>query len=305
MNIEKKSRKVLSSDLRHYLAGMMYIPEGEIKGIFQIAHGMREHIGCYDAFMREIAEEGYLVFGYDHLGHGHTVDNPSEFGYFSSHDGWRHLVNDVTVFAEDVREEYGRDIPYVLMGFSMGSFIVRLNAAEFNHQDKLIVMGTGGYNPQCGLGIALIRTVKGIRGEHYVSPVIQTRVFGSYNERFPEDGELGWLSSMEESRREYENDPLCSFEFTMSAMEDLLTLSDECNKRWWYTEIDKTKPILLLSGADDPLGNYGSAIHDVCNRLQESGAQAEMKLYEGCRHVILKDKLSGEVIRDIKQFLKK
>ncbi len=303
MKIEKTTRKILSSDKTHELAGLVYVPDCEWKGIFQIAHGMREYIDLYDDFMSEIAEEGYIVFGYDHLGHGHTAKNREEMGFFSHRDGWVHLVDDVTVFAEEIRKQYGMDLPYILMGFSMGSFIVRLNAVKYNKQDKLIVMGTGGFHPEVDLGLSLLRTIKDLRGDYYVSRSIQRMVFGSYNNRFPDCGELGWLTSIKENRDAYANDPLCSFEFGMSAMEDLIRLSAESNRIHWYKEMDKEKPVILLSGSEDPLGDYGKGISKIHEWLIENDVKAELRLYEGCRHVILKDKCREEVIRDIKYFL--
>lgn len=305
MKVEKKNKMVFSSDQIHLLSGRVFIPEGEPKGIFQIIHGMREHIGLYEDFMQQIAEEGYIVFGYDQLGHGHTVQSEDEYGYISKNNGWKYLVNDAAIFAKDVKRQYGNDLPYTLMGFSMGSFIVRINASEFNWQDKLIIMGTGGYVPQAEPGLAMIKTIKNLFGDHYVSDVLETLVFGTYNEKFPDCGELGWLSSLEEKRKLYENDPLCSFHFTVAAMEDLIQLSVECNRPQWYSSIDKSKPILLISGSEDPLGEYGEGITRIYDQLREKGANVDMKLYQGCRHAILEDSCRNEVINDIKSFLEK
>ncbi|NLZ71190.1 MAG: hypothetical protein GX909_01635, partial [Clostridiaceae bacterium] len=49
------------------------IPQPEIKGLVQIIHGFAEHIERYDSFMKLLAENGYIVFGDDHLGHGLTA----------------------------------------------------------------------------------------------------------------------------------------------------------------------------------------------------------------------------------------
>ena len=68
--IQVIEKEVLSSDKQHQLKGKIYLPEGEAKGLLHVVHGMCEYIGRYDSFMREIAEEGYITFGYDHLGHG-------------------------------------------------------------------------------------------------------------------------------------------------------------------------------------------------------------------------------------------
>ena len=88
-------------------------------------------------------------------------------------------------------------------------------------------------------------------------------------------------------------------------MEDLIQLSVECNRPQWYSSIDKSKPILLISGSEDPLGEYGEGITRIYDQLREKGANVDMKLYQGCRHAILEDSCRNEVISDIKSFLEK
>ena len=72
--MNKIKYSVPSSDGVHTLAGVVYLPDGEPKGLLHIVHGMTEHIGRYDKFMSEMAEQGYICFGYDNLGHGYTAD---------------------------------------------------------------------------------------------------------------------------------------------------------------------------------------------------------------------------------------
>ena len=87
MEYIKKEFSVESSDRIHTLAGVVYIPQGEIKGIYHILHGMTEHIARYDSFMRILAESGYLACGYDHIGHGYTARDDSELGFFAKKNG--------------------------------------------------------------------------------------------------------------------------------------------------------------------------------------------------------------------------
>lgn len=296
-------KMVLSSDKTHELFGKVYIPDGEVKGLLHVVHGMCEYIGRYHDFMLEVANHGYIVFGYDHLGHGHTVLDKSELGYIADKDGWVKLVDDVAVFAKDVKREYGEDLPYVLMGHSMGSFIVRLAAEKYDMQDKLIIMGTGGPNPAANAGLAAIKSVKKVKGERYISKFINNLAFGAYNKRFGNDDFYNWLSNYEDVRKSYAADPLCNYKFTVSAMGDLIKLSKECNlKRWFNSRVTK-KPILLVSGADDPVGDYGKGVKAVHDRLKANGADIKFKLYAGCRHEILNDKCRNKVIKDILEFL--
>ena len=222
-------KEVLSSDKKHQLKGKIYLPEGDPKGLLHVVHGMTEYIGRYDGFMRKMAENGYITFGYDHLGHGQTASE-KELGYFADNDGWKLLVDDVFLFGNDVKNEMGNDLPFVLMGHSMGSFIVRLTAAKYNHYDKLIVMGTGGPNPAAGAGIAMAGMLKKLKGAHGYSKLIYTMAFGSYNKGWEQENDpYAWLSVDKANRDRYRKDPLCTFLFTVSAMQDLVKLNKFSN----------------------------------------------------------------------------
>lgn len=47
----------------------MFIPGGDIKGIFQISHGMAEHKERYFDFMEYLTKQGYITIINDHRGH--------------------------------------------------------------------------------------------------------------------------------------------------------------------------------------------------------------------------------------------
>ena len=305
MPIEMLEKRVLSSDGKHELVGRVYLPDGGQSPckIFHVVHGMTEHIARYDSFMRAMAEDGFIVFGYDHLGHGYTARDKSELGFIAHEDGWQRLVDDVAVFSNAVKEEYGPDLPYVLFGHSMGSFIVRLVASQYDLQDKLIVMGTGGPNPAAGAGLAMIRMIKTFKGERHISNLVEKLAFGSYNARFNEDDPKSWLSTDAEIRKTYATDPFCTFHFTASAMGDLIQLNRESNRKAWARGMNKQKPVLLISGSDDPVGDYGKGVQKVFDRLSAAGVPVQMKLYDGCRHEILNDTCRDQVIADIREFV--
>ena len=305
--MEKKTFSVLSSDGIHCLSGVVYLPEGEIKGLFHVAHGMREHIGRYDRFLTAMAQQGYLSFGYDHLGHGHTAKDDSELGYIAKEKGWEHLAKDIQVFSDAVRQEFGTEtMPYYLMGHSMGSFVVRLAAERFVKPQKLIVMGTAGANPAAAPGLALIAVIKAIKGEKHISDLMENIAFGGYNARFGGDDEndmAKWLSNDEAVRASYYQDKFCMFRFTTSAMGDLVRSIKYSNDPSWFVNIPADMPILLVSGADDPVGNYGKGVLEVEKKLKQQGKSVTCKLYSGARHEILNDFTYDAVLSDILAFL--
>lgn len=294
----------LSSDGVHNLAGKVYLPDGDPKGIVHILHGMTEHIGRYDSFMKELAEAGYLACGYDHLGHGNTAADPSELGFVAEKDGWKLWVADVKVFSDAVRTAYGADRPYILMGHSMGSFIARLASVSCVHPDALILMGTGGPNPIAGVGLAVIGAVKTFKGARHISPLVNDLAFGSYNKRFNAPKEAkDWLSKDIAVTDAYVRDPFCNYKFTVSGMSDLVRMTYLSNKGKWFKSLDVAIPVLLVSGRDDPVGDFGKGVETVSRRLQKTGHTVTCHLYDGYRHEILNDASHAIVVADILGFL--
>lgn len=307
--IEKKNFGVLSSDGIHTLKGYVYLPKGEVKGLFHVVHGMTEHISRYDKFLNDMAENGYIAFGYDHLGHGETAIDDSELGYIAKKKGWERLIEDVKVFSDAVRGEFGNErMPYILMGHSMGSFIVRLAAERYVKPSHLIIMGTAGKNPACDPAIFLINTIKLFKGEKHISNFMDNVAFGSYNKSFgendPSDPKL-WLSNDKSAREAYYADKYCMFKFTISAMGDLMKLIKYSNSGAWYKKLPNDFPILLLSGDSDPVGSFGKGVTEVEKKLRSRGKNVTCKLYENGRHEILNDVYYDEIVRDVVEFVSK
>ena len=305
MSYTKREFTARSFDGKHTLSGIVYLPESEPIGFFQIVHGMTEYIGRYDRIMTALAEAGYICFGYDNLGHGKTVNDKSELGFIASKKGWDMLCRDVKVFSDAVRAEFdgGRNLPYYLMGHSMGSFIVRLSAEKYAHPDKLIVMGTGGANPAAGAGLAIIALIKLFKGERHISKFVDDLAFGSYNAKFKsEENSKSWLSTDLETRQKYIGDEYCTFKFTVSAMSDLMRLLKYSNRAAWFKRLPHI-PVLLVAGEDDPVGNYGKGVLQVEKGLKKQGHDVRCVLYKGGRHEILNDVTYEAVKKDIIDFI--
>lgn len=303
MSFEIRKVTVQSSDNTHTLVGKLFIPEEEVKGVVHIVHGMTEHIDRYDHIMTALAEEGYATFGYDHLGHGKTAADDSELGFIAHNNGWKYLVADVGAFAAAITPLFPNK-PMILFGHSMGSFIARLAAVRFkNIYQKLIICGTAGKNPLAAAGLALTSLIRMIRGEKYVSPLIHNMAFGAYNKRFEGLSKYDWLTKDRQVIEKYTADKFCTFSFTVSAMHDLITLIDTCNKKAWFEEISEELPILLIAGEDDPVGDYGKGVREVYDNLKNRGKNVKLKLYKNCRHEIHNDSCKDEVIADILEFI--
>ncbi len=305
MSYEVKTIEVQSSDNIHTLKGVIYIPEGEIKGIFHIVHGMCEHIKRYSHIFAAAAENGFIACGYDNLGHGETARDDQELGFIAHRDGWKYLVKDVIVFEEAIKKLYPNN-PIYLMGHSMGSFISRIAVEEYGENiDKFIICGTGGPNPASPFGLFAIDVMNIFYSEKHRSNFINNLAFGAYNKRFSGESEYEWVTSDRNVIKKYSEDKFCTYKFTISAMHDLIKLNSLANRKAWFNTVRKDLPIFIISGTLDPVGNYGKGVRVVFNKLKAAGVKdVSFKLYENNRHEIHNDISKDEVIRDIIEFLK-
>lgn len=286
--------------------GCQYIPDDEdVKAVLVMHHGMAEHQGRYRDFFEYLTSKGLAVFMHDMANHGKSNKDFNETGYFGEHDGYKNLVKDLKTTFDKAKAEYP-DKKFVVMGHSMGSFIVRCFTAWYADAgfDAAIYMGTGGANPVAGVGDALSAMVAKIKGSKYKSKLIDSLTFGSYNNKFEKRTNCDWLTADTQIVDEYIADKYCGFLFSVQGMNDLVKLNINANTKQWYESVPKDIPILVISGAMDPVGNYAKGIKEVYNGLKSTGhSKAQMKLYDKGRHEILNELNKNDVYNDIYSFI--
>ena len=159
-----------------------WLPEERPKAVVQIVHGIAEHIGRYDHFARFLNAHGYLVVAEDHMGHGGSIVRGTQ-GYFSG--GWLNAVADVKALHDRTAMEYP-GIPYIILGHSMGSFLLRTYLYTYPADlDAAIISGTGWEKPATiKAGLLLCRIEEKRLGETKTSPVLNSLIFGGYNKVF-------------------------------------------------------------------------------------------------------------------------
>lgn len=140
--MKKEEIFFLSRDGKTKIHAVKWIPEGKPVCILQIVHGMAEYIERYERLALVLTRQGILVTGEDHLGHGKSVGENGIYGYFCAHDPATVVVRDVHRLKKMVQEQYP-GVPYLLLGHSMGSFILRNYLSRYGSGiDGAIVMGT-------------------------------------------------------------------------------------------------------------------------------------------------------------------
>ena len=180
--------------------------------------------------------------------------------------------------------------------------ITRLYLSKYSSLlQGVVICGTAGPNPASKAGMLLCKQVIAKKGEFSHSSQLQKLIFGSYNNRCSHPkNEWAWLSRDDEMVDAYIQDPLCGFPFTASAYLDLLSLQYFCNTRVWYKTLDQNLPMLLISGAMDPVGNYGKGIRMIEKQLLRAGiSDLTVWIYPGARHELLNETNRDEVMRDV------
>lgn len=207
------------------------------KAVLQIVHGMVEHIERYDEFARFANNAGYLVVGHDHVGHGETVKDPEDYGAFPKN--WQDLITDVHTLQREVSKKYP-DIPYIILGHSMGSFITRLYLAKYGRDvDAAIIMGTGQQpRVQTWIAIGLTRILRAIHGEKYRSKFLEQMSTGMFNRSFsPNRTKADWLSRDEAEVDKYLAHEHHQFTPTLNMYRALFTFSNLAASRKWIKKI--------------------------------------------------------------------
>lgn len=292
-----------SRDNKNKIHAVKWIPDTE-RPIFilQIIHGMTEHILRYDDFARAMAEKGVLVVGEDHLGHGGSVGETGVYGYFCEQDPATVVVRDAHRLKKMIQEKYP-GIPYVILGHSMGSFILRNYLCRYGTGiQAAIIVGTGMHpKPLIAAGKMVAAVQKLICGSGHKSGLLDAMAFSAYNKRIPNrKTSSDWLSRDEKNVEAYTKDSLCGFTFTVNGFQTLFELVDRLYKKDNLNRMPKELPILFLSGAEDPVGGYGKGVRAAYQSFLDVGMKnVKMKLYENDRHEILNELDKKTVYNDV------
>lgn len=291
-----------TSSISYYIL----VPEGvEVRGIVQISHGMCEYFNRYTTFAKYLCSLGFIVCGNDHLGHGSSISRSGDLGFFASKDGWKYLVADVKRLTDIMRVRYP-DLPYFLLGHSMGSLIARLYLAAYGSElSGAILCGTVGPNPFVKTGINIADSVARSKGMTYRSGLLCKMVMGNFNRRISNPRTcFDWLTRDEQVVALYQSDEKCNFVFTATGFRDLLQLVMRANHTRCFKNTPNDLPVLLISGDNDPVGNYGDGVRTVAKLYRAAGLKdLDVIFYKDGRHEILNELNRLDVYGDISRWL--
>lgn len=306
--MKKEEFRFASKDGKSSIYAVRYIPDTpEICAVVQIVHGMAEYVERYEGLAEFLTQRGILVTGADQLGHGKTLGEGDIPGYICEENPAEVLVEDVHSLRTLTQELYPQ-LPYVLLGHSMGSFIVRNYICQYGEGlSGAVIMGTNVYDEgTVKWGLRLLNLQKALFGSKHVSKLLNWIVFGSNNKNIPHPRtEVDWLSKDEAVIDRYVADPLCGFLFTINGFDALFHLIYSMDDFSRMGVIPKELPILLLSGAKDPVGEFGKGVKKARRYLRVCGVKdVRYKLYPEGRHEILQDAEKAEVSQDLYDWMK-
>lgn len=297
-----------SSDGIHEIHAVVWKPEGDVRAVVQISHGMIEYVNRYEEAAEYLTARGILVAGNDHLGHGRSVMSQEEWGFFASGDASGKVVRDLHTLTLKIKKEYPK-VPYFLLGHSMGSFMARRYAMTYGAElDGAIFVGTGNQPAaMVRFGKALVEFLSIFFGERYRSKAVERMMFGAYNKRFkPVRTQYDWLSRNTENVDKYSQDKACTFLFTLNGYKTLFSTLLFIEKPANIARIPAKLPVLLLAGEDDPVGGYGKAVRQVYMIYRRQGIKdLSLKLYPQDRHEVMNELDRKEVYQYLYNWLNK
>lgn len=294
-----------SSEEGETIYAEIYVPYGEVRGIVQFAHGMCDYGARYEHLFKELTDHGYVAAYADHLGHGGSAAAPEDLGYFSAREGYKKVAEDFNTFYEILEDKFPDEKHYV-MGHSMGSFVVRYFISHYRQQPAgAILMGTCGFNPLAGLGIAAASLLGLVKGGYYRSAFLENLAFGRYNKKIENPRSFwDWLSRDEDAVDSFDTDELRNETFTASGFKDLFTFVNVVNSRVFIEDTPRELPILILSGEEDPLGEYGKGIHKLKALLDAMDFKdVSVELFPGARHELCHEINREEIFETILHWL--
>ncbi|MFE1903027.1 alpha/beta fold hydrolase [Streptomyces gardneri] len=271
-----------------------WLPEGDARGVVQIAHGMGEHAARYAPLAEHLTGLGFVVYAGDHRGHGLSMHAGA--GHFGE-NGWNLLVEDIAALTRIARDRHP-GVPVILLGHSMGSFAAQQYLLD--HAALVDGVALSGTTAVDGLLTGLAEAARqaaeaGLEGGG---------VFDAFNAAFaPNRTEADWLSRDEKQVDAYLADPLCGFAADDRGMADMGAAAGRLAAP---EGIPAGLPVYVLVGDHDPL-NARLALSDLLvARYREAGlTDLTYRSYEGARHEVLNETNRDEVVADLTAWIER
>ncbi|MGC4963057.1 lysophospholipase [Gordonia sp. DT101] len=271
------------------LLARRWVPAADARAAVVLVHGMGEHSQRYAETAESLVDEGFVVYAYDHRGHGGSVLRGREPGDLGP-DGWQRLVADIGVVVGGVHAEYP-GLPVAMIAHSMGSFAAQQFLLDHSDTvDAVVLSGTAALD---GLEPALD---------------LDTEIdLSGFNAPFePARTEYDWLSRDDAIVDAYVADPLCGFGLDAESGKDMFVQARAIADPERVGGMVSSLPILIAVGDLDPV-NGGLALSTLLADHYRAGGLTDVtvKVYSGARHEILNETNRDEVRRDLADWIER
>ncbi len=259
------------------LFGQEWLPDGKMKGVIVLVHGLGEHSGRYEHMGKWLAGQGYGLIGFDLRGHGKS-GGPR--GHFPSYEAVR---KDIELVIERVKKEFP-DLKTFLYGHSLGGILV-LDYSLIRKPSLDGVIATGP---------SLHTALREQKGKVLLANLLGTLVPGGLlaSGLVADD-----ISKDTEVVRRYKEDPLVHDRISFGLAKGSMTAIAEIFK----TASSFPLPLLLMHGADDRVG-YPSGSEEVARKVQ---GDCSLKIWDGLAHEIHNEPKKMEVFAYLLEWLEK
>lgn len=282
--------------LRHAgrdIACYFWLPaSGELRAVVQLCHGMCEYAERYEHLADYLCARGIALVGHDHPGHGHSAASPEELGFIDEKNGAALMVAVLRAVNLMIRERWP-ETPVFLLGHSMGSFVARDYITRWgNELTGAVICGTAGPNPAASAGILIAKMLIRLKGSHHRSKFLYAISTGAYGKAFPDDpaGKNAWISRDSALTARYADDPFCRYIFTAAGYRDLFTILNIVSDPAWAAAVPADLPLYIISGGQDPVGDFGKGVQIVADRLEKAGIRdMTLRIYPEDRHEIFNE----------------
>ena len=269
-----------------------------------IVTGMEEHASRYDDFAEFLNKDGYNVYCVDHYGQGLTAGPEENLGKVPS-SFFSKSVKNIDDIVTSCRVSL---LPTYLFAHSMGSFMLQDYIQRFtDHVNKVIICGSNGPNAKlsykAGKLLAKITMTKKTREEK--AKFMDNFIFGMYAKAVKNHKtRFDWLSVNEANVEKYIADPYCGYGSSKGFYYEFMKGCNRLYKNKFLKKIRKDMNVLIIAGAEDPVGANGKGPVKLEKLYKRLGLEhVECKIYEGMRHEILNENDKQQVYDDILHFL--
>lgn len=276
-----------SANGRDTIKAWAYTPLGRPRAVLQLIHGFGEHSRRYLHMISKFQAAGFVVYADDHIGHGKTGYDGGTLGDPHS-GGYMTYLKDEKSLHDIARADYPQ-LPYFVFGHSWGSMLGRAYAALYGEDLAGLML--------CGLvsqfkGCEFEYDDPGIRAALAADPYQPSgewfgKVFTGMTDRIESpNGPADWIAVNPDIVADHGGDMFNTFDTTLELVWDLVELYHFIENPEWAATVPSGLPVYLISGDQDPCGNYGEGLYHVANLLAESGNRVSVKSYSGYRHEI-------------------